>query len=743
MNGHPFHPPAGAFPAIPLERFLPPVAPGMITAWVKNIVPPGGLIIDPLGSSPWVSIELAQAGYSVLTACASPVMQNLVRVLARAPSAEEFQSALAELATSRRGSERLETSLRRLYAGECAACGQTIEVEAYLWRKEQAYPFARIYTCPACGDSGERPIASGDEQTLIKLGSDVLHRARALQRVTGGKEAPAGLSESLKAYLPRSLDFLFTVINKIEGLSISPDRKELLYTLLLRVCEEGSSLWDSAGSRQRPRQITVPPVFREVNLWSVLEKTALNWKSTGPGVPFTTFPNYPTEGGICLYSGRFRNLAPQLEPGRFKTAICLFPRPNQAFWTLSAVWAGWLWGAEAAQGLASALERRRYSWQWHTRAVHSVLSILHQTLGPSTPVFGLVPEANPGFMGAVLTAANQTGFRLNHLAIRGESEFAQLSWVPVEPEPLPPVTHPAEAAQNAIQAVLLNRAEPTDHLTCYTAGFAAAVDDSQYPPADSEKAVEQYNRTQICLNELARKNIFARQRTRNANNINEFSAWWLHSPPGDLPLPLADRVEMSVVRRLQQPQPVTFIELDQLLCNQYPGLATPPQDLVACCVLSYAEITPENGEIVIRSEDTSANRRAELAEIRRLLLKIGQKIGRVEPAEDCIRLGDPNGVVQYEFHLLASAVISRFVHLPPPGRDVERYLVIPASRLDLVEEKIRRDPHLAAAAARWQFLKFRTVRQLAEQIDLTWANFFEGIAADPPQWAQATQLSLL
>ena len=744
MNGRPFLPPTGSFPALPLDRFLPPVDRGMVTAWVKTFVPPGSMVIDPLGASPWISIELARAGYSVMTACASPVLQNLLCVAARAPSAADFQSALADLASSRRGSDRLENSLRRLYASECAMCGQRVEVDEFLWHKDQTNPYAKIYRCASCGDSGEKPVSPIDQQVLANLGSDVLHRARALQRVTGGKEAPAGLSEALNVYPPRSLDFLFTAVNKIEGLSLSSERKDLLYALLLRVCEQGSSLWDTEGSRQRPRQISIPSVFREVNLWKVLEKTASTWEQSSPPVPLTTYPTMPSKPGICLYPGRFRSLAAQIEPGQIRSAVCLFPRPNQAFWTLSAVWAGWLWGADAAQGLASALERRRYSWQWHTRAVFSVLSALKQTLSPDSQVFGLVPEANPGFVGAVLTAAQQSGFTLQHLAVRGESEIAQISWSAGELDSRVLERSPEKAAVQTLQDVLLNRAEPTDHLTCYTAGFAAAVRTEKPVDVTPEKAVDQFNRVQIILSDMAqKKHIFMRLAANKNNPVNEFSPWWLASPPNDLAMPLADRVEMAVVRRLQQPPALTMTELEALICSQFPGLATPPGGLILKCVESYAEINPGSGEIRIRNEDTSANRRTELREIGHLLFQMVQKIARVEEVEDCLQVIGPDGAVQYEFHLLASAVISRFVHLPPPSAEVERYLVIPASRLDLIEEKIRRDPRLAAAISGWQFLKFRTVRQLAERSDLTWNGFFEALSADPPQWARVTQMSLL
>jgi hypothetical protein len=62
-------------------------------------------------------------------------------------------------------------------------------------------------------------------------------------------------NEALSIYLPRPLDFLLTLINKIEGLNTSVQRKQLLYTLALIAADEGSTLWPWPGGRSRPRQL--------------------------------------------------------------------------------------------------------------------------------------------------------------------------------------------------------------------------------------------------------------------------------------------------------------------------------------------------------------------------------------------------------------------------------------------------------------------------------------------------------
>jgi hypothetical protein len=73
------------------------------------------------------------------------------------------------------------------------------------------------------------------------------------------------------------------------------------------------------------------------------------------------------------------------------------PRPNQAFWTLSALWAGWLWGKDAVEPYKVALRRRRYDWAWSATALFAIFEHLNGLLADGVPMFGLIPEPEPAF----------------------------------------------------------------------------------------------------------------------------------------------------------------------------------------------------------------------------------------------------------------------------------------------------------------------------------------------------------
>ncbi|HTX78189.1 MAG TPA: hypothetical protein VMC62_00905, partial [Longilinea sp.] len=333
---------------IPLERYLPPVPAGSGSAWLKRHADLGEWVIEPLCSSPLLALEAARAGYRVLVTCNNPILELLLRVLAKAPTRNDFQAALAELASVKRGDERLEVHLRSLYSSKCPVCDATIEADAYLWQRGEDQPGQRVLCCPHCNAEGEYPIVNEDTERLTALGNPGLYRSRAVERVIHGTgESPDVVKEALEVYQDRPLYFLTTLINRIEGLPTTAERKELLRALAISVCDVGSTLWPWGEGRTRPRQLSVPPQFKERNLWQALEEAIDVWAGQPSPVPLVNWPELPPpSGGIALYRGRLRTLFPLPETVQPKAIIAALPYPNQAFWTLSAIWAGWLWGKE-------------------------------------------------------------------------------------------------------------------------------------------------------------------------------------------------------------------------------------------------------------------------------------------------------------------------------------------------------------------------------------------------------------
>ncbi|HEX2995558.1 MAG TPA: hypothetical protein VHP14_12080, partial [Anaerolineales bacterium] len=419
MDFQPYIP--GMLPAEPgpLARFTPPLEDGVIAAWLPRHAQPGSWVLDPFGFSSRLVLEAARAGYRVLVTVNNPISRFLLELSANPPSETDFKAALADLASAKKGEERFGAHLQSLYATTCEKCGMQIHADSFLWRREAEAPFARVYTCPHCEDSGERLVTPEDIEKVKQIAAtDALHRSRAFERVAALEdEDRVYAEEAIEHYLPRPLYFLTSIINRLDSLNLTPERRRALNALILVVCDAGNTLWDHPSGRRRPKQLNVPAEFREHNLWLQLERGLSQWTETASRVHVETWPErLPESGGICIFEGKLKDLAEEVKKAiPIKAVIGSLPRPNQAFWTLSALWAGWLWGREAVEPYKPALRRRRYDWAWNATASHATFTHLFGLCHLGTPFFGLLTEAEPSFLTSALTAASAAGFDLQSM----------------------------------------------------------------------------------------------------------------------------------------------------------------------------------------------------------------------------------------------------------------------------------------------------------------------------------------
>lgn len=679
--------PGSAWPAAassgPLGRYLPLVADGVAPVWLRRSLPPGSWVLDPFGTAPRLAVEAARAGYRVLSAVNNPIARFLFELNAHPPTAGELRQALADLAASQRAGERLEPHLRGLYQTQCAVCRQTVEAQAFVWEKGSAAPVARLYTCLACKDSGERPVEPADVERAARFAPGELHRARALERVTPLSDPDRVYAEeALEMYLPRAVYALLTLVNKLEG-QPAP-RRRLLAALLLAAFDQANVLWPSPAGRLRPRQLSFPTRFLEKNIWLALEEAVESWPvslaalpSDGRAeaalapLPLTIWPDLPPEsGGVCLFEGRLRDLASLGRQGDERqvaigAALAVLPRPNQAYWTLSALWAGWLWGPEANASFKTVLRRRRYDWSWHTEALTPALRSLAASLPPEAPVFGLLNEAEPGFVSAALLAAEGAGFALDGIALRLPDALAQIVWrrsglaapespsaPDVESEEAPPAVAPASRkispesvafVQQAALEGLRQRGEPTPFLILHTAALQALIQAGRLPPAQPHSPADLLQQTDALLDKaFGPAGPFTRfgpptKAAASSARPPETGLWWSQAlettpengdPLDEQRLSLADRVEMETVRSLLRSGPCSAETLDEAICQAFPGLLTPERELALECLHSYAQADPDRpGLWRLRAEDSPAARRAELEQMGALVQRTGQRLG--------------------------------------------------------------------------------------------------------------------
>ncbi len=723
----------GTRPANPglLTRFLPALEEGTVSAWLSPRLPAGSWLLDPFGSSPRLALEAARAGYRVLVTANNPITRFLVEMIASAPGEPDLKAALSDLAAARKADERLETHLQALYLTACEKCGKEIQAQFFLWRKGEDAPYARIYECPHCEDKGERFATPADVERAHNIAKTAgLHRSRVLERV-----APVGdpdreyAEEALQVYLPRAIYALATLVNRLDGLAVPPERRRLITALVLAACDAGNSLWDE---RLRPKQLTVSGQFREHNLWMALEAAVGQWSETSSQVPCEAWPKkIPESGGICLFEGRLKDLAQEVRKEiPIEAVVASIPRPNQAFWTLSALWAGWLWGASAAEPFKVGLRRRRYDWSWNATALSSAFRYLADLLPAGRPMLGLLAEPEPYFATSVFTAADSSGFDLTGLALRTEHDPMQMTWTHSD-APRLPFTRDLEPARRATGLYLRGRGEPAPYLHVHAAALTELAGAHALKAADEE--LDDSLRMTNALIESALTGDADFFHYSGGEGV-ETGMWGLRNT--DLSQhseSLADRVEMATVTFLQTNSDSLYLEIEADLYTRFPGLLTPSKAMIYTVLRSYA--LREHGVWRLREEDAPTRRREELKQMAGLIETLGTRLGYVTRKNGSALIWEEDGRTEHVFHLIASALVGRAVsnNIHPPEKCL---LVLPGGRAALAAYKQQRDPSLADAMRGWRMLKFRLLRSLVEIPVLTRQTFEEHIISDPVEKAE-------
>lgn len=738
MDGLVFDPGNGTFPDYPLGRFLPPLPEGILSAWLKENIPRGEWVLDPLGSTPQAALEAARSGYRVLVACNNPVLALMLEVLARAPQREEFQTLIAQLADSRRAEERLEVHLESLYRTICPSCQQPIQAEGYIWKKGAGEPAARIVDCPHCGTRGEFPLEEQDRVSLQSCGSLAMTRSRALVRngIQNAAENPV-IREVMDSYPDRAFYVLFNLINRIEALPVSVDQRRLLQALLLSACDTASMLWPHPVLKTRPRLITPPAEYIEINLWRAFQSAVSLWSAAPEPIAFSLYPELPSArlGGICLFPGRYPaigQLAGEIDP---RAALAIIPYPNQAFWSYSAVWSGWIWGKGAAHSLQGVLERQRFDSRW----IGAVLTSAFYSLPKDIPVFAQLPEATPGLLTACLAAGLSAGLRLEGVAYEQEADLAQICWQSGYSSGDAIPSSVSHLYRDAMRDALMVRSEPATYLQLAGASLERLIDRDVLPMGKPGFYEEILIRIQQAQKENFEDSAFLK--VYGSRAADSQGAWWLKRNEPSL-FSLADRVEEEILGLLKGKAGFNALALQETLNRQFRGFLTPPPSLVEAILASYCSKQPEQpGILAADAQKLPQNFEPEVVEMNDLVNELGAKLGfRTEKGDHFTwRAGEK---LVYGVFITCDGRISRWVD--EFGKEpISNIILCPEVRMDLIFFKIGHDPRLLEALGSWRLISFEQLRRIAANKDPLWA--FRDAMSDPGKMpdGKAAQISFL
>lgn len=733
--------------SLPLERYYPPYQEGMVRNWVSRYASTGSYILDPYGQNPFTALELARAGYRVLVSANNPIAAFTLRVLAGATSAETISQALLQLNQNRmRDGSTLEEYLTNFYRLDCpnptCQAESKFEVDTFIWSEEGVNPHLAVGTCQDCGFSGELDLTPALQESLGKTPSYALTRSQILEKVAG-QDPPLRkvIEEVITFYSPRALVALQILLSKIENSNLSQQQSDVLKAMWLTAADQANQLWIWPKGKNRPKQLIRPPLYQEVNVWKAFLRSASLWTQPLEEVKLRDWPKrVPPTGGISLFEGRLRELAEVPEPGLIKLVQTSLPRRNQAWWNLSGLWSGWLWGKEGVKTLRNSLLKQRYDWTWHSVALKKVLAQLPGLIGQDVPVLLLTSELETLFLFAGLLGAKNAGLQLHSASIDGENETLQTVWhlaTPVQSSFFEKKNK--VRIQESGKQLLSQLGEPTHWLRLLTYSVAdqlvtGNLDDR---PKPNEMLNDLESEFATALNDATHFQRF------NPGTTAETGMYWLTRPLLES-ISMADLAEQVAVSELQNRATLTFDDLYRALYARLSGMQTPSDELIQAILESYAQEEKSDTGSVFRilPQERAAARADDLQQIRTILEKMADTLNyRRESYPERILWMDQTGTPLYSFFPITSAQISKILR---GNRDLpgQRIIVLPGGRSNLIAYKLKRDPNLRLLKDdKWQLVKFRQLRNLAGNPLLSRELFNSQISGDPPEF-HTSQLAL-
>jgi hypothetical protein len=515
--------------------------------------------------------------------------------------------------------------------------------------------------------------------------------------------------------------------------------------LFLHAFDKSNTLWTYPTARERPRKLSVPPRFLEHNIWHALEEAISLIASTEEPIPLTYWPNMPPEsGGLLIFTGSLKELKELINSTpslgiKFDGVITTFPRPNQAFWTLSVLWAGWLWGKETIQPYKHVLRRRRYDWAWHSKALFQVLNNLTSMLPSTAPYLGCIGEAEPGFLTSALIATTTAGFNVQRLNLRADQELAQLILTSlntineIDNQTSPPHIETRKIEESSL-AYIFERGEPVEYIQLCAAGLKPLINSpTEIHGATSISPADKYN-----LYQEAIEGVFSTSgnyiRYGSSEKRLNVGQWWVSDDNLDFiqQTPLVDKVEKFIVQYLQEYTFCTLPVLDKAVCESFQGLFTPDYNLVKECLESYSDSdSVKSGYPRIRTQDRPEVRHMGIMAIRSSLAMLGITLGFSSEDEQPLIWRESNGDVAYVYYILSTAAFGNII-FSNPYPPTQSFIVMPGGRSRLTQYKLKHNARLRKEVdTGWRFLKFRHIRRLVDAPIINRDNLIEQLEIDP------------
>lgn len=414
-------------PLGPVLRFQPYFPARLVRFSDNHPTSSTNYILDPIGGSPQLLADLVKAGHRVIATVSNPVDRLLLQYTLSSPPPDVVRSVMAELSQLRIEGVRLEKHLQAMMSTTCGKCGQQVPVDRYIWNDDTKTLIEKVFNCP-CGYGGEFGVDEKDLALADKWArSDGLYRSAILSlfKPIDGVDSN-DLVEYLKIYSPRSLHGIDLLVNRIREGFDSDEKNACARLLVLFVADRCSGMWNPAESMYRPKMVQCPPKRIETNIWNALTDAYIALlEPRDKGVVYQ-YPDLPEGAGLVLYPGSYKKWLATNPKLPIMDVITVLPRPSQAYWILSAIWARWILDTDEKEEYLAILRRKRFDWAWYGEVLGTLMARIIKNCPSNAPLTLFIPDAESDFLLVVAYALARAGFHWFSFTPRSGSELTMV-----------------------------------------------------------------------------------------------------------------------------------------------------------------------------------------------------------------------------------------------------------------------------------------------------------------------------
>jgi 16S rRNA G966 N2-methylase RsmD len=643
----------------------------VVAEFIKNYSPEGGVVFDPFAGSGVVAMEALRNNRRVIVCDILPVATEITRLTIKPVSLTKLHQAYQRI------EQKVKNKILSLYQTKCRKCGKEIPFTCAIWENEKCKEI-RYERCTFCGDRREKncSLESFDEKLLKNIEARKIkewYPKQRLYHINGQPFKEKQQYESLdELFTKRNLQALAWLMEAIEKES-NRDLKDFLKIgfssvvhLCTRMCpisEAGHFTPFSSAWIQHSYWYPSGP-YMEQNVWYKFESAIIGHQGLikakeesnkyFKGVRFASDYREVIEGqaDVFIYAGSSLDLMKEMikkygEEGCFDYIFTDPPYDASIqFGELAYLWVAWLkkdkgYLEKIASDEVVRNERQDKNFDVYHSLLRRSFEDMFKILKPNT--YLTVTFHNPTFKvrNATIYAGVFAGFefqKIHHQELARPSAKSLLQPFGsaqgdfylrfYKPEIGERTSSPKEIDEKRFEKivvettirVLAERGQETPYTVIINTIDPVLAQHGYFSELHTGLDVK-----------TVLKNHIDKEFTLIPAKLggSEGQLWWFKDPsiiPHLKIIPLSERVEQTVLRKLQQRGRVTFTEMWDAISAEFPNSLTSDSMSIKEALKIYAH--PVSGGYWLRKPNlTSQEIEREHTEILIMLAEIGKSHG--------------------------------------------------------------------------------------------------------------------